>query len=147
LADGPANFDLRQLGERTIMLEVNPRLGGNSITDLVRAAYGADLAQATVCAALGADPRPSLLRSVLVPTAARLILKHAHGVARFSEPVSPYLGHGDVLALDVLVRAGQTAQVRVDEWTILGRTLVQGSEPARFAEQIASQVAAHIVLD
>jgi biotin carboxylase len=149
LTNGPANFDLRQLGERAIMLEVNPRLGGNSITDLVRAAYGVDLADATVCAALGGDPRPLLLRHQQAPTAARLILKHAHGVARFEEPLSLLAGHPDVLALDVLVSDGQAAQVRVDEWTILGRTMVQGADSgaaASLAERVASDVAEHIAL-
>ncbi|MEY4577269.1 MAG: Alanine-anticapsin ligase BacD, partial [Pseudomonadota bacterium] len=40
LQDGPANFDLRWVNGRTFLIEINPRLGGNSITDLVRAAYG-----------------------------------------------------------------------------------------------------------
>ena len=149
LGDGPANFDLRQLGERTIMLEVNPRLGGNSITDLVRAAYGVDLAEATVCAALGRDPRPILARRHVSPTAARLILKHAGGIARFDDPAATWRAHPDLLTLDVLVRDGQPAHVRVDEWTILGRTMVRGADSAAaaaLAEHIASDVAARIQL-
>jgi biotin carboxylase len=149
LRDGPANFDLRQQGERTIMLEVNPRLGGNSITDLVRTAYGVDLAEATVCAALGCDPRPILQRRLLAPSAARLILKHAHGTARVLEPERPFYEHPDLLALDVLVSDGQPAHVRVDEWTILGRTMVRGTDSAsaaKLAEQIAVEVANRVRL-
>jgi biotin carboxylase len=149
LRDGPANFDLRQLGERTVMLEVNPRLGGNSITDLVRAAYGVDLAEATVCAALGRDPRPILARTKLAPTAARLILKHAHGVAHMTDPTAEFRQHPDLLAMDLLVSDGALAHTRVDEWTILGRTMVRGKDSdsaARLAEQIASHVAASIQL-
>jgi biotin carboxylase len=149
LRDGPANFDLRQLGERTIMLEINPRLGGNSITDLVRAAYGIDLADATVCAALGQDPRPCLARQKLAPTAARLILKHGHGVARTSEPLSAFADHPDLLALDLLVSDGQAAHVQVDEWTILGRTMVSGPDSgtaALLAERVAGDAAERIAL-
>ena len=149
LSDGPTNFDLRQVEERTVMLEVNPRLGGNSITDLVRAAHGVDLAEATVCAALGLDPRPVLTRNSLEPTAARLILKHAVGIAHLHEPAAAWRAHPDLLALDVLVSDGQPAHVRVDEWTILGRTMVRGRDSAgaaRLAEHIASDVAAHITL-
>jgi biotin carboxylase len=143
LQDGPANFDLRQVGPRTIMLEINPRLGGNSITDLVRAAYGVDLAEATVCAALGRDPRPILERRKLEPTAARLILKHAHGVARFDDPGAAFSAHPDVLGIEVLVKNGESATVRVDEWTILGRTMVRGLDGPS-AAQLAQDIATHI---
>jgi biotin carboxylase len=149
LIDGPANFDLRQLGDRTIMLEVNPRLGGNSITDLVRAAFGVDLAEATVCASLGQDPRPILARKHVLPAAARLILKHACGIARLSDPGAAWRDHPDLLALEVLVQDGQPAHVRVDEWTILGRTMVKGRDSAsaaRLAERIAADVAGRVEL-
>ncbi|MET0385402.1 MAG: ATP-grasp domain-containing protein [Polyangiales bacterium] len=149
LCDGPANFDLRQVDGRTVMLEVNPRLGGNSITDLVRAAYGVDLAEASVAAAIGGEPRHSLRRRSCVPTAARLILKHAHGVARLEEPVSSFLDHPDVLSLDVLVSDGQLAHVRVDEWTILGRVMVRAADSggaAGLAERVAGEAAERIAL-
>jgi biotin carboxylase len=149
LRDGPANFDLRQVGERTVLLEVNPRLGGNSITDLVRAAYGVDLAEATVAAALGRDPRPLLQRTVLQPTAARLILKHAAGIAHVSERAAVWRDHPDLLLLETMVNNEQLAQVRVDEWTILGRTMVRGTDShsaAQLAERIARDVADGIEL-
>ena len=150
LRDGPANFDLRYVDGRTVLIEINPRLGGNSITDLVRSAYGVDLAEATVCAALGQDPRPILERRHLQPTAARLILKHAHGVARFREPLADLAARPGVLSLDVLVNDGQPAHVRVDQWTILGRTLVEAvhsAAAAQLAEEITSEVAARIALE
>jgi biotin carboxylase len=149
LRDGPANLDLRQVGERTVLLEVNPRLGGNSITDLVRGAYGVDLAEATVAAALGHDPRPLLQRNRLQPTAARLILKHACGIAHLAAPSAAWRDHPDVLVLDVMVNDGFPAHVRVDEWTILGRTMVRGRDSAsaaQLAERIATDVASGIEL-
>ncbi|HEX7478562.1 MAG TPA: ATP-grasp domain-containing protein [Polyangiales bacterium] len=149
LSDGPANFDLRYVNGRTVMLEVNPRLGGNSITDLVRASYGVDLAVATVAAALGRDPRPLLARKLVQPTAARLILKHGHGTARCPDAMAGWSGHPDVLSLDLLVSDGQPALVRVDEWTILGRAMVRGASTqaaAELAEQVAHDVAARITL-
>jgi biotin carboxylase len=149
LRDGPANFDLRQLEGRTIMLEVNPRLGGNSITDLVRCAYGVDLAEATVCAALGQDPRPILQRQRCQAAAARLILKHAHGTAHINAPLEPLAATEGVLCLDVLVSEGQPAHVRVDEWTIVGRTMVRAADSgsaAALAERVASEAAALITL-
>jgi len=150
LRDGPANFDLRHVDGHTVLIEINPRLGGNSITDLVRSAYGVDLAEATVCAALGQDPRPILARQHLQPTAARLILKHAHGVARMRESFADLVARPGVLSLDVLVSEGQAAHVRVDDWTILGRTLVQASDGAaavELAQDVASEAAARIRLE
>lgn len=149
LRDGPANFDLRFEAGRTVLIEINPRLGGNSITDLVRAAYGVDLAEATVCAALGQDPRPILARQKLQPTAARLILKHAHGVAHIHGALSDLAARTGVLSLDVLVNDGQPAHVRVDDWTILGRTLVQDASAAAaatLAHEITHAAAARIEL-
>lgn len=149
LRDGPANFDLRHVDGRTIMLEVNPRLGGNSITDLVRSAYGVDLAEATVCAALGQDPRPILARVKCEPTAARLILQHAHGDVHIAQPFDDVAQHPELLVLDVLVNDGQPAHVRVDEWTILGRVMVRGRDSAsaaNLAERMASVVASRIQL-
>jgi hypothetical protein len=128
---------------------VNPRLGGNSITDLVRGAYGVDLAEATVAAALGHDPRPLLQRNRLQPTAARLILKHACGIAHLAAPTDAWRNHPDVLVLDVMVNDGFPAHVRVDEWTILGRTMVRGRDSAaaaQLAERIATDVASGIEL-
>jgi biotin carboxylase len=146
---GPANFDLRLVDGETILLEVNPRLGGSSISDLIRHAYGVDLPEATVYAALSNDPRPLLVRNKVSPTAARLILKHAHGVALLNDAYNTFADLPDVIALDLLVQEGEAAQVRVDEWTIIGRTLVRGtdsSSAARLAERVASAVAARIEL-
>jgi hypothetical protein len=83
------------------------------------------------------------------PTAARLILCRGHGVARFTQPMAAWIGHPDVLTLDLLVSDGQPALVRVDEWTLLGRTMVRAGDSAaaaRFAAQVAHDVAAAIQL-
>lgn len=149
LSDGPANFDLRLMDGRTILLEVNPRLGGNSISELVRHAYAVDLAEATVCAALGHDPRELLQRRNVTPTAARLILKHAHGTAYMHEPLAAFQHSSDVIAIDLLVKEGEDALVQVDEWTILGRVVVRGrdsEDAARMAEEVSTGIAGRIAL-
>jgi hypothetical protein len=98
---------------------------------------------------LGHDPRPLLARKHTAAVAARLILKRAHGVARYSEVSTPFAEHPDLLSLDLLVEDGQAAHVRVDDWTILGRTLVRGTDAqaaARLAEHIAQVIAARVEL-
>jgi|GEM_PF-3456404 len=149
LSVGPANFDLRLVDGETILLEVNPRLGGSSISDLIRHAYGVDLPEATVYAALSHDPRPLLVHKKLSPTATRLILKQAHGVARLNDAHNTFSDLPDVLALDLLVQEGEAAQVRVDDWTIVGRTIVCAADSgsaAELAERVAGAVAARIEL-
>jgi len=149
LSAGPANFDLRLVEGETILLEVNPRLGGSSISDLIRHAYGVDLPEATVYAALSNDPRPLLVRNKLSPTAARLILKHAHGIAHLNDAQGTFSDLPGVIALDLLVQEGENAGLRVDEWTIAGRTIVRANDShaaAELAERVASAVAARIEL-
>jgi hypothetical protein len=102
-----------------------------------------------VYAALSNDPRPLLVRNKLSPTAARLILKHGHGVARLNDAHGTFSDLPDVIALDLLVQEGEPAHVRVDEWTIAGRTIVRAEHShaaAELAERVASAVAARIEL-
>jgi biotin carboxylase len=143
LTSGAANFDLRHAGERTYLLEVNPRLGGNSITDLIAHAYGVQLARAAVLCALGHDPGAALTRHASSPVAARLILRRGHGRARLT-PRLHELSHPDLLALDLNVADGQRTSVQVDDWSLLGRCMVRAASPVEavaLAERIAREVA------
>ncbi len=153
LTTGPVNLDLRQVGRETLMIQINPRLGGNSITDLVRACYGVDLAQATVAAALGRDARALLEPKGTAPTAARLILRAGHGEARFSPELGARIealrARADVVSLDLMVQDRAPALVRVDALTILGRVMVRADrsdQAIASAEALASELAASIEL-
>jgi biotin carboxylase len=147
LDNGAANFDLRQVGDRTFLIEVNPRLGGNSITDLIRHAYGVELARAAVLCALGRDPGAALARHTSHAVAARLILRRGRGVARFG----PFARrHPGLLALDLSVSDGEHSQLHVDDFCLLGRCIVRGASPGeavQLAENIAHEVATAIHLE
>jgi hypothetical protein len=150
LTDGGVNFDLRVVGDQTVLIEVNPRLGGNSITDLIRSAYGADMARAAALCALGRDPTPALQRSAHQPVAARLILKPGSGVARYEQPAESFGAHEDVIAFDLTVRDGEPSALHVDDFCLLGRCLVKAPTPAQaaeLAERIAHRAAASIRLE
>lgn len=150
LSDGPANFDLRRDGETTVLLEVNARLGGNSITDLVRACHGVDLATATVLGAVGQDPRTSLAPAGEIPTAARLMLARGRGRARVGSAGDRWRTHPGVLSLDVVVRDGELPTLVADAWTILGRCIVRAKtvgEAAELARTVADDVSASIRLE
>lgn len=143
LTTGAVNFDLRCHNE-VVLIEVNPRLGGNSITDLVHQAYGAQLAHAAVHCALGGDPKPSLARVRSAPVAARLILRRGQGIVRFATRPDTYALRPDVLALDFTVAEGERALVQVDDHCLLGRCMVSGGDAAaaaRTAQEIAEAIA------
>lgn len=65
--DGPLDFDVRVSSERTVILEMSPRLGGNGIPMLITRATDVDLIGATLFFALGHSvalpPEPEFVRS------------------------------------------------------------------------------------
>lgn len=142
---GPLNFDLRYVDGELWLIECNPRLGGNSITQLVRAAYGVDLAQATVLAALGEDPSALLtVRGAVQPCAARMMVGRGDGArVQLQRGLRDWQRCADVIELEVVARHGELATSRVDEWFILGRCLVRGST-AEGAIDLADRIAADV---
>jgi len=137
LEDGPANFDLRYDEHGCTLLEVNARLGGNSITDLVRATHGVDLSAATVRACLGQDPAPELRSIRTTPTATRLVLVRGRGVAVVNDPFSAIEDRAHVLVVELTVGDGDPLAMRVDEHVIVGRCIVQGDTPSSAAARAA----------
>jgi biotin carboxylase len=150
ITHGPANFDLRLTEHGPVLIEINMRLGGNSITELVRLACGVDLSAATVSGALGRPPLALLEHRVTNPSAARLILRRGHGTARFvGQPQALALTPG-VVSLDLSLADGELASTVVDEWSLLGRCITRAAEPeaaALIAERIAREVTAAILLE
>jgi biotin carboxylase len=149
LTTGAVNFDLRCM-EQIMLIEVNPRLGGNSITDLVYEAYGSRVAHAAVSCALGRDPMPYLARSRNRPIAARLILTRGRGVVRFAAPPMAHAERPDVLAIDLTVGDGQRTTVHVDDFCLLGRCVATGPDAAsaaRTAEEVTRAIADTVRLD
>ena len=143
LTEGPANFDLRHDDEGCTLLEVNARLGGNSITDLVRATHGVDLSAATVRACLGQDPSIELVPSRTTPTATRLVLVRDRGRAVVEDPFGAIDDRDRLLSAELTVGDGQLLSMRVDEHAIVGRCIVQGDTPAEAAAR-AARVASQI---
>ncbi len=143
LDEGPANFDLRHDERGCTLLEVNARLGGNSITDLVRATHGVDLSAATVRACLGQDPALELEPTRTAPTATRLVLVRGRGRAVVEDPFAAVDDRARVLSIELTVGDGQPLSMQVDEHAIVGRCIVQGDSPAEAAAR-AARVASQI---
>ncbi len=133
LREGPANFDLRLAEGRVVLLEINPRLGGSSISDLVRIAYDVDLPRATVLAALGRPPTDALARHGRASAASRLLLLRderpidAARVARLRSDTR-------VERIDLFVDGERRAPLRVDEHVLAGRCIVRAHTAAEAAE-------------
>lgn len=63
--DGPLDFDVRVSPDRTTVLEMSPRLGGNGIPMIIERATGVDLITTTLRFALGEEPElPSKLQVI-----------------------------------------------------------------------------------
>ena len=143
LSDGAANFDLRVNGNDAALIEVNARLGGNSISDLIHAAYGVDLARAVVLAALHEDTKDALRPTRERPAATRLVVNRGKGRMPDAELVSTLRGGDDVMLLELTTMPGNLVTTLVDDWSILGRCVVLGDtadHAARRASNLASQL-------
>ncbi len=145
ITDGPLNFDLRRVGDQTVLIEINPRLGGSSITELVRTCYGVDLSEAAVLCALGRDPTPALARRHVQPVASRLLIARGRGrVDMVGDPGLGWRQHDAVRALRLSVPEGQPSPLAVDEWSLLGSCLVVAPTTGE-AEALAARLAADVV--
>lgn len=151
LTDGVVNFDLRVVDGAPVLIEVNPRLGGSAITELVRAAYGADLSAAAIACALGRSPLDQLTRTRHAPVASRLLISRGIGPARvYGDPIAAWRAHPDVLDVHLDARPGRPAALTVDDWSLLGRCLVRGrdvDDAIARAAAIADDVAAAVRTD
>jgi biotin carboxylase len=133
LTTGVVNFDVRLSNAGVFALEVNPRLGGNSIPELVFEAYGVHLTGAAVSCALGHDPLPLLARKTPTPVAARLILRRMTDAPLPPVP-SELRADPDLLALDVAERDGPPPPV-VNGFQVLGRCVVRGTSASQAADK------------
>ena len=143
LRDGAANFDLRLLRGHAQLIEANLRLGGNSITELIRLGCGVDLSSAVLAGALSRSPLPYFEQGrESIPVASRLLLKRQQGTIASQGDLSSWHAHPDVVQLQV---AGPGEQpVRVNDWSIVGRCIVRGSD-ARAAAELAEEISDDVI--
>lgn len=108
---GPLHWELRVDGEgRAVPMEVNPRLAGGFIPELVRHARGIDLVRETVRLVTGGEPdvdptvdRHASIRFLFSPAAGRLDAVEGVDQARSIDGVAEvalYRSAGDVLAIE-----------------------------------------------
>lgn len=128
---GPLHWELRMRGGRAVVMEVNPRLAGGFIPELVRHAQGIDLIRQTLRLVLGLAPE-------LAPSARR------HASIRFlfapgDGPLAMVRGLDDARALPGVVDAslyrapGEVLEVRGDFRDRIGHVVAAGETEAESA--------------
>lgn len=79
-SDGPLDFDVRVSSIRSTVLELSPRLGGNSIPALISHATGVDLVEVAINWALGTSPELPEAFSVRHPCASLILGSEKEGL-------------------------------------------------------------------
>lgn len=140
---GPAHVELRATAEGPKIIEVNPRLAGGFIPELVRHASGVDLIAATVARVAGREPdltpRRGLHASLrfFVPRGAGTLAEVAGLEAARAVP--------GVRVVEIYKRAGERLDVRGDFRDRAGHVLAVG-ETAEAARTSAEAAHARVVL-
>jgi biotin carboxylase len=141
--EGPMNFDVKIDGQHVNLIEVSPRLGGNSIPDLIRRSTGLDFEAMSVLQALGLDvtleenqphgmagsvilgaTRPSIVSYLPSLTEMRSLVNAVWNVQwakGVGESVNPMANAGDMIGVVCFDCIDQTdyevSRRRLEDWT------------------------------
>jgi biotin carboxylase len=145
LAWGPAHFELRLTTEGPKIIEVNPRLAGGYIPELVRLATGIDLIAETIRGTLGREPQ--LTRRAQQHASIRFILSPRDGLLtewKGLEQARRVTGVEDVQSY---ARPGTELRLRGDFRDRIGHVIATGATwaAARTTAQLADQLVQAIV--
>lgn len=129
LRDGVSHTEVKLGGRGPVIIETHNRIGGDSIHDLVRGAYGVDL----ITYAIGWPFRlvPELPDVPQAHAAAStLFLVSGPGQVESIAGVEEALAAADVLAVQIWARPGDKVRALEDNWDRLGLVAVTGPDPA-----------------
>jgi biotin carboxylase len=126
LEEGPLDADL-VVGDEAVVLELSPRLGGNSITGLLRLATGVDLAGAAIEVALG-RPTPTPQVTTPAPTAVVLIGADRRGALRYDVDQFDALRSESWVAGIELAPPGTPVRPFIDGRAQVGRAFLKATD-------------------
>jgi biotin carboxylase len=135
LRDGPIDVDL-VLADEPVVLELSPRLGGNSIARLVRLATGLNLVALAIDTALGRSfeiPAPALP----TPTAVVLLGTSRAGALQYAETGLAQLRAADWVEAIELAPLGTRVRPFVDGRAVIGRAFVRATDREGLDERVA----------
>lgn len=118
---GPAHIELRMTPRGPAIVEINPRLAGGFIPELVRRATGIDLIEQTLLAAARCEP---VLRATCARHASiRFILPPAEGVFARAEYPEPVRASEGICDLQIYPKIGDRLRIHGDFRDRIGHVL------------------------
>jgi biotin carboxylase len=142
---GSAHTELRVGAAGPVLIEINSRVGGDEITELVRQATGVDLLLQAVRSALGDKPDFSVRRS-LTGAASRYLVSPQAGIVRQVCGAGLAAKVAGVTEVEVKVRPGDVVMPPQSNHQLLGHVVAVGETAAEAARR-ADAALAHIWLD
>jgi biotin carboxylase len=147
---GPAHLEVRRTAEGPSLIEVNPRLAGGFIPELVRLATGVELIGETIAAACGREVRPA--RAAHRAASIRFLLAPAEGRLAAVDHWEAATAEEGVADLQLYVQPGGSVARRGDFRDRIGHVIAcastatgsgQAAERARNRLRIAIEPSAH----
>lgn len=140
ITDGPFDCDLIVRPQDVVILEISPRLGGNSITPLVRLATGIDLTELTLRSACGESVE--LPHSIVVrPSGLVLLGTDRAGRLSYDDAEVERLRRESWVEHVVLdLAAGSSVEPFTDGRKRVGEALISGDSRAQVDERVAEIV-------
>lgn len=128
---GPAHVELKLTAEGPRIVEVNPRLAGGFIPELVRLATGIDLIRETLRAVLGepVDLRPGAIRHAAI----RFLIPPGEGVLEGVEGIEEARELPGIAAVEVYLPPGKEIRLHQDFRDRMGHVLACADGPGEAA--------------
>ncbi len=136
---GPAHIELRLTTVGPKIIEVNPRLAGGYIPELVRLAYGIDLIDDTI--KLAARLKPALTKQAARCASLRFLIPEEGGVFRDASGLDAARREPEVVEARIYLQPGDSVQRRGDFRDRVGHVLAcdESAQAARSAVERASR--------
>lgn len=133
LSWGPSHIEFRRHEDRMAIMEINPRLAGGFIPELIRLAYGYDVIEATLRSVLGAPVEwPSRQERY---ASIRFVLSQGNGT--LSAVHLPELsGMADIVDLRLYKNIGDHVAITHDFRDRIGHVIAAGAEPEAIAQSV-----------
>jgi len=125
---GPAHTELRWSEAGPVVIEVNPRLAGGFIPELVRLARGVDLVLATVDRARGGEP--SCANEARAYAALRFVLAPREGTYRAAHGVDEAAAVPSIVEARIYPRPGAAVLLRNDFRDRVGHVIARAATAA-----------------
>ena len=128
---GPAHVELRSTGASPVVIEVNPRLAGGFIPELVRLARGIDLVGLTLARAVGEEVRP--VPSRRAAAAIRFLLAAGEGALTGVEGLAAAASEPGVASVEIYAPLAGPVRFLGDFRDRLGHVIAAATDTVRAA--------------